>query len=127
MPFGPQRGDHAAERPSGDDGLGQAEPIADGFEIAENRLPPPRAVSGTPVSAQVDRDDAELLGQFPGQLLHAHEVRAGAVQEQERGAGSAEVAYCDVSAGNEFLRAGHNGPFRDAAARGWPGRVRTRP
>src|SRR5262249_11845287 len=92
----------------------------------ENRLPFPRAVSGAAVSAQVDRDDAEPRGQFPGQLLHAHQVRAGAVKEQEWGTGSAEVAYRDVSAENEILRTGHDGSFRDVPARGWPGRARTR-
>ncbi len=57
--------------------------------------------------AKVGRDDTELRGQFPGQRLHADEVRAGAVQEQERGAGSAEVTYRDVSAKEEILRPGH--------------------
>jgi hypothetical protein len=105
--FGPQRGDHAAERPSCDGGLGQAETAAGRFEITENRFPLPRTVSGAAVPAQVGRDDAELRGQFPGQRLHAHEVRARAVQEQERGTGSAEVTYRDLSARDKVLIPGH--------------------
>ena len=107
MTFGPQSGDHAVERPSCDGGLGQAEIAAGRFEIAEHRFPLPRAVSGAAVPAQVGRYDAELRGQFPGQRLHAHEVRARAVQEQERGARSAEVTHRDVSAKDQVLMPGH--------------------
>lgn len=78
------------------------------------------------MTAQVDRDDTEPRGQFPGQLLHAHKVRAGTVQEQERRAGPACIAYRDVSAENQVLRVGHGCSSREVATRGRPGLARTR-